>query len=230
MNKYVIIGPPGSGKSTQSTLLCQAFGFVRISVGDIFRWNIKNRTRLAAKLRNFIDAGRLVPDDIVEEVIKSRLEQHDWNYGFVLDGYPATRNQARFFLECYDIDGVILLEIPESIALQRLSASRVCAQCGLDYDLIFHRARAEMLCDLCGGTLEPRSSDAPETVKNRYREYNAKTAPVIDLFRARELAVTVDGTQEATQVHASISRELGLIESSDFQPRIDSDGRESESA
>jgi adenylate kinase len=217
MNKYLIIGPPGAGKSTQAHRLCDSYGFVRISVGDIFRWNIKNRTKLAAKLQRYIDSGRLVPDEIVEDVVKSRLQQHDWNFGFVLDGYPASRAQAEFFLESYDVDGVVLLEVPIEMAAERLAKFRVCVKCGLDYGLIFHRASGERICEVCGGDLVQRSADSPQVVTDRLREYNQKTLPVIDVFRHRELVVAVDGTQTPEQIHAEIINELGLAP---FKPVI----------
>src|SRR5262245_65643045 len=111
MHKYVITGVQGSGKGTQAKLLCEALDLVHISVGDIFRWNIQNHTKLGARVRRLVDAGELVSDEVVDEVVRERLARHDWNYGFVLDGFPRNRMQAEFFLESYDVDAVAVLDI-----------------------------------------------------------------------------------------------------------------------
>lgn len=210
MNKYIMIGPPGAGKSTQASTLADAHGFVRISVGDIFRWNIKNHTKLAAKIHRYIDSGQLVPDDIVEQVAKARLEQHDWNYGFVMDGYPASQAQAEFFLESYAVDGVILLEVPDTLIIERLSNFRVCKACGLDYNLIAHRPKEDEICEVCGGTLIQRSTDTPDVIRDRIRDYHNKSEPVIDIFRRKELVVAIDGTKPPAEVSALICAELAL--------------------
>ena len=210
MNKYSIIGPPGGGKSTQATLLAKAHGFVRISVGDIFRWNIENHTKLGAKIHRFIDSGQLVPDDIVADVMKARLEQHDWNFGFVLDGYPASRSQAEFFLECYDLDGVILLQVADAILTERLSSIRVCESCGFDPNLIYDQHRPDAVCELCGALLISRSSESPDAIRERLREYHTKTEPVIDLLRQRELVVEVDGVKSGPEIHDHVRAAFGL--------------------
>ncbi|MBI4663681.1 MAG: nucleoside monophosphate kinase [Verrucomicrobia bacterium] len=210
MNKYSIIGPPGAGKSTQAATLAKIHGFVRISVGDIFRWNIKNHTKLGAKIHRFIDSGQLVPDEFVAEVMKARLEQHDWNYGFVLDGYPASQSQAEFFLESYDLDGVILLQVPDEVLTARLANFRVCPACGFDPNLIYDRPRSESVCGLCGAELVTRGSESPAAIQERVREYHTKTEPVVDLLRQRELVVVVDGTRPAQEIHDYIRAELGL--------------------
>ncbi|QDU62024.1 Adenylate kinase [Planctomycetes bacterium Pan216] len=120
MHKYIFMGPQGSGKSTQADLLKADFDLVHISVGEIFRWHVTNHTKTAARITRIIDAGQLVPDEVVEEIVASRLQLHDWNYGFILDGFPRNRPQAEFFLESYDIDAVVLLDVPEKIALERI--------------------------------------------------------------------------------------------------------------
>jgi adenylate kinase len=210
MNKYILIGPPGAGKSTQASMLADAHDLVRISVGDIFRWNIKNHTKLAAKIHRYIDSGQLVPDEIVEQVAKIRLDQHDWNFGFIMDGYPATQAQAEFFLESYDVDGVILLEVPDKVVSERLSSLRVCQECGLDYNLILYRPKSDEACEVCGGALTHRSSETPEVISGRIRDYHHKTEPVLDLFRRKELVVSIDGTKAPEGIYADICAELAL--------------------
>ena len=183
---------------------------MRISVGDIFRWHIRNHTKLAAKVHRFIDSGRLVPDEIVEEVVKARLDQHDWNYGFVLDGYPASELQAEFFLESYDVDGVILIDVSDDLAVERLQTLNTCKSCGLDYNLIHHHQQRDRVCDVCGGELGNQDAGSPAAAGERISEYHSKTKPIIEVFRRRGLVVKVDGTISPEALQDQIRVELGL--------------------
>jgi len=210
MRKYVIMGVQGSGKGTQSRLLSEEFDLTHISVGDIFRWNVANHTKLGAHVRRIVAAGRLVDDESVESVVRERLDRHDWNYGFIIDGFPRNPAQAEFFLESYDIDGVIYLDLPDSEVRRRVLARRLCSQCGLDYNLIASRPREENTCDVCGGRLVAREDDTPEALDVRLREYHEKTEPVLDVFRRKEYVVTIDATKPPAEVQAEIRRTLGL--------------------
>ena len=212
MNKFVIMGASGSGKGTQASRLAKTCDLVHISVGDIFRWNIQYHTKLAAKVQRIMNAGLLVPDDVVEEIVKARLDLHDWNYGFILDGFPRNSTQAMFFLESYDIDAVIMIDVPDDVVKQRMMARRLCGHCSIDYNLIFHRPKVEDTCDVCGGKLVTRSDDNPETIQVRLREYHEKTDPIMDLFRKKELVMVVDGTKPADEVEKDIRRQLHLGE------------------
>jgi adenylate kinase len=135
---------------------------------------------------------------------------HDWNYGFILDGFPRNRPQAEFFLESYDIDAVIVIEVPDELAAERILSRRLCEQCGLDYNLIHHRPAVADTCDVCHGRLVARADDTPEAIQSRLQDYHAKTQPVLDLFRRKELIVVVDGTKLPAQVQQDIRRQLGL--------------------
>jgi adenylate kinase len=210
VRKYVIIGPQGSGKGTQAGLLARGFDLVHISVGDIFRWHVQNRTKLGTRVQRYMNEGRLIPDEMVSDVVKWRLEIHDWRHGFVLDGFPRNAAQTEFFLENYDIDAVIAIELPEEDAVARIQSRRLCSSCGLDYNLIQLRPHVPSVCDNCGGRLVARADDTPEAIRTRLAEYREKTRPILDLLRVKELIVVVDGTPPPDVVQAEIRRRLGL--------------------
>ncbi|MQA04689.1 MAG: adenylate kinase [Streptosporangiales bacterium] len=210
MRKYVIMGVQGSGKGTQAGLLVRDFDLVHISVGDIFRWHVQNHTKLGAQVRRIMAAGELVDDELVERVVRGRLEEHDWNYGFVVDGFPRNRRQAEFFLESYDIDAVIHLELPDDEVRRRVLARRLCSQCGLDYNLIAHRPGVEDTCDVCGGELVSREDDTEEALAARLRDYHEKTNPVLELFQRKEYVVGVDARAPIPDVQQQIRTALGL--------------------
>lgn len=210
MHKYVIMGPQGSGKGTQAKRLKEAFDLVHISVGDIFRWNVQAHTKLAARINRIIAAGQLVDDDIVEQIVRRRLDEHDWNFGFILDGFPRNPTQAQFFLESYDIDAVINIDVPVEVSVERAMARRLCGTCGLDYNLIFHRPANPDICDVCGGKLVQRSDDNEDALRKRLHDFETKTRPLLDLFAGKELVVTVDGTRGADEVFTDICARLKL--------------------
>src|SRR3954452_22807199 len=162
MHKYVIIGVQGSGKGTQAARLADELDLTQISVGEGLRWDVKNHTKLGAQVRRTMSEGRLVDDAVVDSVVRDRLEQHDWNYGFILDGFPRNHPQAGFFLESYDIDAVIFIDVAQEVVVDRVLNRRVCSKCGLDYNLIFHRPAVPGVCDVCGGQLVARDDDTPE--------------------------------------------------------------------
>ena len=155
MRKYVIMGVQGSGKGTQAKMLAEDLDLVHISVGDIFRWNVQNHTKMGAQVRRIMASGELVGDDLAESVVRDRLTQHDWNYGFIIDGFPRNRRQAEFFLESYDIDGVIVLDLPDSEVRRRVLNRRLCGNCGMDYNLIANSPAVPGQCDMCGGSWSP---------------------------------------------------------------------------
>ncbi|MDT5037201.1 MAG: adenylate kinase [Micromonosporaceae bacterium] len=212
MRKYVIMGVQGSGKGTQAAMLADDLDLVQIIVGDILRWHVQQHTKLGAQIRRAMAAGQLVGDDLVESVVRDRLYQHDWNYGFVIDGFPRSRKQAEFFLEGYDIDGVIHLELPDDEVRRRVMGRRLCARCGMDYNLIDDRPTIEGRCDVCGGELTTREDDTEAALATRLREYHEKTNPVLEIFRRKEFVVAVDARPDKIAVQQTIRHRLGLPE------------------
>ena len=140
----------------------------------------------------------------MEGIVHRRLEEHDWNYGFILDGFPRSASQACFFLESYDIDAVIHIQVPDDVVRDRVLSRRLCDGCGLDFNLISHRPKVENVCDVCGGKLVSRPDDTPEALADRLRDYHEKTEPVLDQFRRKELVLDIDGTALPDKIHAEI--------------------------
>ena len=210
MRKYIIMGVQGSGKGTQAKLLADDLDLEHISVGDIFRWNVQHHTKLGAQVKRIMASGRLVDDALVEAVVRERLADHDWNFGFVIDGFPRTARQAEFFLESYDIDGVINLDLPDEEVTRRVLSRRLCQRCGMDYNLIAHRPVREGVCDICGGNLVARDDDNPAALAVRVKDYHEETKPLIAIFERKEFVATIDATRSVEEVQASIRQRFGL--------------------
>ncbi|MCW5965234.1 MAG: nucleoside monophosphate kinase [Bryobacterales bacterium] len=191
MDKYIMMGPQGSGKGTQSSLLCRDFDFVHISIGDIFRWNVRNHTKLAARIKKITDAGLLVPDEIVEGVVRGRLEEHDWNYGFVVDGFPRTRPQAEYLFETWNLDRVIYIDIHDDVVYERVMSRALVGE---------------------GSGFTKRADDNPEVLRTRLREYYEKTKPLLELYARKGMLVTIDGNRPIEEVYYDVQDKLGLLE------------------
>lgn len=193
MHKYIMIGPQGAGKGTQSTLLAEKFGFVHISIGEIFRWNVSNHTKLGSRVMRITDVGRLVSDDIVETVVRDRLEMHDWRYGFVLDGFPRTPAQAMYLFENWNLDRAIYLDLDDETVYQRVMAR---AQVGE------------------GSGFTKRADDNPEALQRRLQEYHEKTRPLLDMFAERDMLLRVDAGESIQEVFGAVVGGLGLTNGS----------------
>jgi adenylate kinase len=210
MYKFVIMGIQGSGKGTQAKLLADELTLEHMSVGDIFRWNVQHHTKIGAQVRRTVAGGHLVGDDLVESVVRERLAGHDWNYGFIIDGFPRNARQAEFFLESYDIDGVINLHLDDGEVERRVLARRVCSNCGLDYNLIAHRPKVDDVCDVCQGALATRADDNPEALAVRLAAYHNETRPVIEIFQRKEYVATIDASQPVADVYREIKTQFAI--------------------
>jgi adenylate kinase len=210
VRKYIIMGIQGSGKGTQAKLMADDLGLEHVSVGDIFRWNVQHHTKLGAQVKRTMTSGHLVDDTLVESVVEERLAQHDWNFGFIIDGFPRNARQAEFFLESYDIDGVINLYLPDEEVAARVLSRRLCSECGMDYNLIGQRPEQPNVCDECGGALVKRDDDNPEALAVRLSQYHEETRPLIELFEGKEFVATFDATKPVDEVQAAIRERFAL--------------------
>jgi len=189
--KAVIFGAPGSGKGTYSSRLQSRLGVDVIAMGDIFREMLKADSELGRKVKGFVEKGLLVPDDVVNEVLKERLGKVPAGKGFILDGYPRTVEQADTLEKITKIDVVILLMVPDWIIIERLSTRRICRNCGTVYNIRFLKPKVEGVCDKCGGPLYQRSDDTPEVIKKRVQVYEEQTQPILTRFKERKVPFVV---------------------------------------
>lgn len=207
----ILMGPPGAGKGTQAALLAEQERIPHISTGDIFRANMSQGTPLGRLAKEYVDAGKYVPDDVTNAMVKDRLSQPDCRRGFLLDGYPRTTDQAaalEAMLKELDLplDGVINIEVPDALLVERAEGRRVCRKCGATYHVKFNPPPREGVCGKCGGELYQRSDDTAEKVTVRLQEYHSKTEPVLEYYRKRGLVRSIDGDQPMQAVTAAIKR------------------------
>jgi len=184
--KFIIFGPPGSGKGTYASRLQTKLGVEVIATGDLLREIMKEDTPLGRKVKGFVEKGLLGPSEVVTEVLMQRLARSTGKKGFILDGYPRTIDQAKALEKLAKIDGVILLTVPEKIIVERLSSRRICKNCGEVYNIRFLKPKVEGVCDKCGGQLYQRSDDKPEVIKDRIAVYEKQTEPVLKYYKEKK--------------------------------------------
>jgi len=205
----ILMGPPGAGKGTQAVLLAEQEGIPHISTGDIFRAHMSQGTPLGKLAKEYVDAGKYVPDDVTNAMVRERLAQPDCKKGFILDGYPRTPEQARALDEMLvelglQLDAVINIAVPDELLVERAVGRRVCRSCGATYHVKFNPPREAGRCDRCGGELYQRSDDQEEKVAVRLSLYHSQTAPLLQFYQERGLVRTVRGDQPMDQVTAAI--------------------------
>ena len=199
----IFLGAPGAGKGTQAEVVSEHLGIPTISTGNIIREALKNGTETGLKAKSYMDAGKLVPDEIVIAIIKERLAQDDCKGGFILDGFPRTVPQAEALTQMgVEIDRVIDIEVPDEKLMARLSGRRVCEACGASYHLEYKPMKVEGVCDKCGGKTVQRKDDHPDTVKDRLHVYHEQTEPLKAYYEKLGKLVTVIGQEEVKDTTA----------------------------
>lgn len=214
MLNIVLLGPPGAGKGTQAELIVKKYGIPQISTGDIFRANIKNGTELGKKAKEYMDKGELVPDELVVDLVKDRLEQDDCKEGFMLDGFPRTVFQAEELDKIMEakklnINYVLNIDVAPEKLIDRIAGRRVCKACGATYNVNTKPTAKEGVCDACGGEVYQRADDNRETVENRINVYFSQTAPLIEYYEKSGVLATVNGDQAMDNVFSDITKVLG---------------------
>ena len=208
--KLILLGAPGAGKGTQAEIICEKLSVPTISTGNIIRAALKNGTEMGLKAKSYMDAGKLVPDEVVIGIIKERLAESDCQNGFILDGFPRTIPQAEA-LDAMGIsmDCVLSIEVPDEKIVARMSGRRVCA-CGASYHTEYKKPKTEGVCDVCGGELTIRKDDQPETVKNRLKVYHQETEPLKDFYKSRGKLKMVDNQPTIELTTTVICETLGI--------------------
>lgn len=209
--KLILLGAPGAGKGTQAERLCAILGIPTISTGNILRAAIKNETPVGLQAKHYIEAGQLVPDQVIIDIVTERLAAPDCEKGYILDGVPRTIAQAEALEKAGIVfDDVISIEISDEAIMQRMSGRRVCEHCGASFHLVAVPPKQEGICDNCGGKLVQRKDDAPETVKTRLEVYHRETAPLIDFYKERGVLKRVETQPTVEENTKAMLRALGI--------------------
>ncbi len=212
--RIVLLGPPGAGKGTYARYFSKKYCIPHISTGDIFREEIARGTELGRKIKDLVEKGQLVPDEIVIEVVRKRLSQPDTKRGFILDGFPRTIVQAKALDEFATIDAAVHLYIPVEEAVERLSNRYVCPKCGRVYNLRFNPPKNDLRCDDDGTPLVRRKDDEPEVIRRRYRIYYETFQPIIDYYKEKGILIEIDntiGSDKGIPLLEKILREKGIL-------------------
>lgn len=205
----VLLGAPGAGKGTQAQRLVRDFGVAHISTGDLLRAAVKGGTELGIQAKKFMDAGELVPDQLVIDLVKERLAQEDAQNGFMLDGFPRNTVQAvtldtELSALGRELDCALLVDVPYSVIIKRLSSRRTCRECG------YTGTASDTVCPSCGGEMYQRDDDKPETIKNRLDVYEKSTSPLVEYYRGQGILKTVDGNRDVDVVYEDVKKALNL--------------------
>ena len=211
----ILMGAPGAGKGTQSANISEKWNIPALSTGDMLRGAIKAGTELGMKAKSYMDAGALVPDELVCDLVVDRIQQDDCTRGYILDGFPRTIPQAEALTDALNAIGQKLghalnFDVPDEDIISRMAGRRSCVGCGGTYHVEFNPPKVEGVCDVCGKELVLRDDDKPETVTNRLNVYHKETQPLIDYYEGQGLVSTIDGTQPMDKVFDDIRKILGV--------------------
>lgn len=210
----VLLGPPGAGKGTQAKMISERYGLKHISTGDIFRKNIADKTPLGIRAKEYINNGRLVPDELTISMVEETISIIDNDLGFMMDGFPRTVAQADAFfniLKCkgLELDHVINIDVSDEELIKRLSGRRICSACGASFHLIFNPPKLDSLCNYCNSKLIQRVDDREDSVKNRLNIYKLQTQPLIEYYKGKSLLRGIDGKKDMDNVFLDICDVLG---------------------
>lgn len=208
--KLILLGAPGAGKGTLAAFLIEKMGVPSVSTGNILREAIKNNTPLGKSAKQYMDAGQLVPDEVVIGMLRERIADDDCKNGFILDGFPRTIPQAEALDAITDIDCALSLEVPDEVIEPRMTGRRVCLKCGATYHVKANPPKTADICDVCGDTLVVRKDDKPEVVRDRLATYHAQTEPLKDYYGAQAKLKSIDGTQGIQETEHLATETLGL--------------------
>jgi len=201
MKNLILLGPPGAGKGTVAKRLAAEHGYLHLSTGDILREEVARGTELGKKAKAYMDAGELVPDELILAMVKERVAEKD---GVLFDGFPRTLAQARGLEEFATVDMVVFLELDRDTVVRRLSARRVCPKCGALYNLLTQPPKEDERCDRCGAELIQRDDDKPEIISRRFQVYMRDSAPLVDYYREKGILVRVDAARPPEEVYSAV--------------------------
>jgi len=209
--RIILLGPPGAGKGTQAEVLVEKLKVPQISTGDILRAAVKKGTPVGLQAKAYMDAGDLVPDDVIIGVVKERLTADDCKNGYIFDGMPRTIAQAEALdAQAVAIDVVLSIEVPDEIIIKRLGGRRTCPECGMIFHVETKKPKIEGICDVCGAALIVRKDDEAETIKNRLQTYHKETEPLINYYRAQGKLKDVGGEFNIASQTAEVLKVLGI--------------------
>ena len=206
----ILLGAPGAGKGTLASSLIEKMGIPSVSTGNLLREAIANGTELGLKAKQFMDAGELVPDQLVIDMLRDRIAQADCAKGYILDGFPRTIPQAEALDTIAEIECALSLEVPDEVIEPRMTGRRTCIKCGATYHVMHNPPKAEGICDNCGSELTIRKDDKPETVRARLATFHAQTEPLKEFYGAQGKLKCIDGTQGIEATFETACKELGL--------------------
>ena len=209
--KLILLGAPGAGKGTQAEIFSRKLNIPTISTGNILRAAMKNGTPVGLRAKEYVESGRLVPDEVIIGIVKERLSEPDCKNGYILDGMPRTIPQAEALEKCgIDIDCALSIEVSDDTIVERMSGRRTCADCSATFHVVSNPPKVEGKCDFCGGELTIRKDDKPETVKARLATYHAETEPLKEFYAQRGKLKSVDNQPTIEATTAEIVKALGL--------------------
>lgn len=211
--KLILMGAPGASKGTQGEILEKKLGINTISTGVMLRTAIKEQTEVGKLAEQYINDGKLVPDEVIVKIVKERLAKPDCEKGFILDGFPRTTAQAAALEEAgVDIDKVLLIDVEDDKIIERLSSRRECSKCGTPYNIIYKKPVKEGICDSCGGELIQRKDDVPETIRKRLEIFHEQTEPIKDFYAEKGILVVAKGEEALADTTANVAKALGLAD------------------